>query len=60
MSYLFTVPYYDEGGRISYETSYITHGMLENCYIYEDDGKKSAYSLLLDYAGYVIPTIVHY
>ncbi len=59
-TYLSMDSYYDEGGRISYETGYITHGMLENYYIYKDDSEKPAYSLLLDYAGYVIPTIVHY
>lgn len=53
--------YYDENGRILYESGYITHGELEYFYIYEDQGKKPAYCLILDWGGgYVIPDIVQY
>ncbi|MDE7477663.1 MAG: hypothetical protein K2M91_06905, partial [Lachnospiraceae bacterium] len=53
--------YYDEHGRVSYENGYITHGMLEYYYIYEDESEKPAYLLELDYdLGYAIPSIVHY
>lgn len=53
--------YYDEKGRILYESGYITHGELEYYYIYKDQGEKPAYCLCLDYAGgYAIPDFVQY
>lgn len=53
--------YYDEYGRASYETGYVTHGKLEYYYIYEDEGAQPVYCLELDYnGGYVIPGLIRY
>lgn len=40
--------WYDELERLVYRHSYITHGSLEYFYIYEDDGERPAYILVLD------------
>lgn len=42
---------YDEKERLVYEQAYITHGTLEDYYIYLDDGSKPAYHLNFDYCG---------
>lgn len=53
--------YYDERGRVVYESGYITHGQLEYFYIYEDEGEKPEYLLTVDYGGgYAIPTMERY
>lgn len=53
--------YYDESERIVYETAYITHGSLENYYIYDDAGREPAYALFLDdNLGYCIPVCVRF
>lgn len=53
--------YYDESGRVVYESGYITHGQLEYYYIYKDEGDKPEYLLEIDYnGGYVIPHIKCY
>lgn len=40
--------YYDELQRIKYESNYITHGSMEYYYIYENNGNKPSYCLVLD------------
>lgn len=53
--------YYDEKERIVFETGYITHGHVENYYIYEegDMGNKPAYILYIDYnLNYAIPSMI--
>ena len=58
-SYLYS--FYDEKGRVLYERGYITHGHLEDYYIYEDEGKMPTYHLELDYChGYAIPYLERY
>ena len=53
--------YYDEKGRVIYESGYITHGQLEYFYIYGDEGEKPEYLLTVDYGGgYAIPTMERY
>ncbi len=53
--------YYDEKGRVVYESGYITHGQLEYFYIYGDEGEKPEYLLTVDYGGgYAIPTMERY
>lgn len=42
---------YDEKERLVYKQAYITHGTLEDYYIYLDDGDKPAYHLWFDYYG---------
>lgn len=52
---------YDEQGRVSFETGYVTHGKLEYYYLYEDGGEQPVYCLELDYnGGYVIPELIRY
>lgn len=46
---------YDELERLVYENAYITHGILEDYYIYLDEGDKPAYCIELDYAGGAAP-----
>ena len=41
--------FFDENGRPAFESGYITHGHLENYYIYEDEGDTPAYVVCLDY-----------
>lgn len=43
--------YYDEKERLIYETAYITHGELEDFYIYLDGGDMPAYCLEIDHGG---------
>lgn len=43
--------FYDEKERLIYENAYITHGTLEDYYVYLDGGGKPAYHLQFDYAG---------
>ena len=53
--------YYDELGRVVYESSYITHGSVYEYYIYDDGGKEPKYYLYLDdNLGYCIPTLVRF
>lgn len=46
---------YDERGRLVFENAYITHGHLEDYYIYLDGGDEPAYCVELDYAGGEVP-----
>lgn len=46
---------YDEKERLVYEQAYITHGTLEDYYIYLNDGDKPAYRLEFDYGGRAAP-----
>lgn len=43
--------YYDELGRVCYETCYITHGQEKFLYFYPDDGPAPAYCLYIDRWG---------
>lgn len=43
--------YYDEKERLIYETASITHGELEDFYIYLDGGDMPAYRLEIDHGG---------
>ncbi len=53
--------YYDESGRVVYESGYITHGELENYYIYSDTREKPKYRLVVDYGGgYATADMVRY
>lgn len=53
--------YYDERGRVIYESGYITHGELEYFYIYGDEGEKPQYLLTVDYGGgYAVPDMKRY
>lgn len=53
---------YDEKERLVYQQAYITHGTLEEYYIYPNDSNKPAYCLEFDYAGGAAPwtSIVRY
>lgn len=42
---------YDEKERLVFENAYITHGLMQDYYIYLDEGDKPAYHIELDYAG---------
>ncbi|MBD5474012.1 MAG: hypothetical protein HDR20_14300 [Lachnospiraceae bacterium] len=42
---------YDEKERLVFEDAYITHGILQDYYVYLDEGNKPAYHIELDYAG---------
>lgn len=42
---------YDSSGRILYTRSYITHGYLEDYYIYEGDAVEPSYCLIVDHQG---------
>ena len=51
--------YYDEDGRLIYESAYITHGSLDYFFIYTDGSDRPAYCLQLDNnGGYCIPEMV--
>ena len=51
--------YYDEDGRLIYESAYITHGSLDYFFIYTDGSCRPAYCLQLDNnLGYCIPLMV--
>lgn len=53
--------YYDELGRVVYESGYITHGEMEYFYIYGDKGDQPLYSLMVDYGGgYAVPSLRRY
>lgn len=53
--------YYDELQRIKYESNYITHGSIERYYIYENNGNKPSYYLMLDdNLGIYIPYFAKY
>lgn len=43
--------YYDELGRVCYETCYITHGQEKFFYFYPDDGPEPACCLYIDWMG---------
>lgn len=43
--------YFDERERLSYSTSYITHGMISDYYLYVDGREEPAYCLALDHMG---------
>lgn len=43
--------YYDEQQRLVYELGYITHGDIENYYIYTDEDEQPDYCLCLDWMG---------
>lgn len=43
---------YDTEERLVYVSAYITHGYLEDYYIYEGDSLKPAYCLILDHMGW--------
>ncbi|MCM1325508.1 MAG: hypothetical protein NC094_00210 [Bacteroidales bacterium] len=60
-SCLYIRGYYDKAGRTLFERSYITHGSIEDYYIYTDDGKKPTYCLNLDdNLGYYLPVMIKY
>ncbi|MCM1186304.1 MAG: hypothetical protein NC251_06570 [Lachnoclostridium sp.] len=60
-SCLYIRGYYDKAGRTLFERSYITHGSIEDYYIYTGDGKKPAYRLNLDdNLGYYLPVMIKY
>ncbi len=42
---------YDEQGRLAYKYSYITHGAIDEYYLYEGNSMEPAYCLLLDWGG---------
>lgn len=42
---------YDSSGRILYTWSYVTHGGLEDYYIYEGDAVEPSYCLIVDHYG---------
>lgn len=53
--------YFDEDGRLLYERGYITHGSLEDYYIYKDEDTIPEYLVTIDYnCGVLWPTIVKY
>ncbi len=53
--------YFDARGRLVFEKGYITHGSLEDYYIYEDADLLPDYGIFLDISGGIIyPTIVRY
>lgn len=41
--------FFDESGRPVYESGYITHGRLEQYYVYAEEGDKPVYGIFLDY-----------
>lgn len=43
--------YFDEKDRLLYTSSYITHGYVEDYYIYEEDSQEPAFCLTLDHTG---------
>lgn len=48
---------YDKKERLVYQQAYITHGTLEDYYIYLDESDKPAYHLNFDYAGGPAPFV---
>lgn len=53
--------WYDPLERLTYSSSYVTHGSYEYFYIYQDDKEQPAYLLLLDnYLGSVWPEMFVY
>ena len=53
--------FYDEEGRVIYESGYITHGKLEYYYIYDDKREIPMYCLCIDHdLGYAVPDLVRY
>lgn len=53
--------WYDPLERLTYSSSYVTHGSYEYFYIYQDDKEQPAYLLLLDnYLGSVWPEMLVY
>ncbi len=52
--------WYDENGRPIYTYSYITHGSLEDFYIYKEDQETPAYVLRLDNQYYAWPDLFRY
>ena len=53
--------FYDEEGRVIYESGYITHGKLEYYYIYDDKREFPTYCLCIDHdLGYAVPDLVRY
>ena len=46
---------YDGKERLVFENAYITHGLMQDYYIYLDEGNKPAYHIELDYAGGFAP-----
>lgn len=54
--------YYDEMERLTYAYIYITHGCLEEYYLYERDSKEPSYCLTVDHfgAGAVLLSCVKY
>ncbi len=50
-AYMTQTSYFDETERLTYEHSYITHGSLDNYYIYEGDSKIPSYCLSIDNMG---------
>lgn len=53
--------YFDEQGRVEYESAYITHGSMEYFYIYSEDEKTPRYVLILDdNLGSLIPEFTSY
>ncbi|MCM1388586.1 MAG: hypothetical protein NC231_14755, partial [Bacillus sp. (in: Bacteria)] len=53
--------YYDELGRVIYESGYITHGNTYEYYIYDDNGNEPKYYLYLDNnLGYHIPALMRF
>lgn len=53
--------YFDTLGRVEYEDLYITHGSLDDYYIYSDDSALPEYELILDNnVGTWIPEFIHW
>lgn len=53
--------FYDEKGRLAYSSAYITHGSLDNYYIYSGDDVRPDYGIMLDYDGSIHAyEFVHY
>lgn len=53
--------FYDEEGRIIFETGYITHGSQEYYYIYDDGKNIPEYCLCIDHnMGFAVPEMVRY
>lgn len=53
--------YYDEMGRPVYRYEYITHGHIDNYYIYDGENDKPGYCILLDWnGGYAVPLMIAY
>ena len=59
-TYSYQMSYYDESGRLSHTSSYITHGSLEGYYIYPDDSDVPTYYLELDHQYTSWPTFYRF